>query len=119
MPQQTSSDIPGPGIPGSRPPEGAEPDDDLLAGLLIRMWALASGRSLRLDVPPGQLSKEELIEFWADDLAPPTGRHVLADEPDPAGAGFTLRVSRTTNRRSSPASGVRSRQEHPVDSAAA
>jgi hypothetical protein len=122
MPQRTSSDIPDQVIPGSRPPAGAdpgEPDDNLLAGLLIRMWTLASGRSLRLDVPPGQLSQEELIDFWADDLDPPTGRHVLADEPDPAGAGFSRRAPRTTDRRSSPARGTRSRQERPVDSAAA
>jgi hypothetical protein len=40
-------------------------DDDLLANMLISMWALASGRFLRRGVRPDQLSKEELIEFWA------------------------------------------------------
>ncbi len=49
--------------------------DEFMAGLLIRMWALASGRTLRSDVRPEQLSCEELIRFWADDLAPPSGRH--------------------------------------------
>ena len=46
-----------------------------MAGLLIRMWALASGRTLRSDIRPEQLSSEELIGFWADDLTPPSGRH--------------------------------------------
>jgi hypothetical protein len=55
-------------------------DDEFMAGLLIRMWALASGRTLRSDIRPEQLSSEELIRFWADDLTPPSGRHA-----DPAG----------------------------------
>lgn len=61
-------------VPRGAPDEG----DKLLAALLIRMWTLASGRTLRSDVPPGQLSPEELITFWADDLTRPTGRHALA-----------------------------------------
>jgi len=50
-------------------------DDDLLSALLIRVRALESGRSLPRNVPPGQLSKEELIGFWADDLNPAAGHH--------------------------------------------
>jgi hypothetical protein len=50
-----------------------------MAGLLIRMWALASGRTLRSDIRPEQLSSEELIRFWADDLTPASGRHACAD----------------------------------------
>jgi hypothetical protein len=50
-------------------------DDDLLAAVLFRMWALASGRSLPRNVRPDQLSEEELIGFWADDLSPAAGRH--------------------------------------------
>ena len=57
---------------GSSP---AARDDEFMAGLLIRMWALASGRTLRSDIRPEQLSSEELIGFWADDLTPPSGRH--------------------------------------------
>jgi hypothetical protein len=51
-------------------------DDDLLAAILVNMWTLASGRSLPPGVRPEQLSKDELIDFWADDLdtAAP-GRH--------------------------------------------
>jgi len=52
-----------------------EPDDDQLAALLVRMWSLASGRTLRSDVPPDQLTEEELICFWADDFTQPHGRH--------------------------------------------
>lgn len=55
--------------------ELAEDGDDFMAALLIRMWSLASGRTLRSDVRPEELSREELIRFWADDLTPPSGRH--------------------------------------------
>ena len=50
-------------------------DDDFMAAILVRMWALASGRPLPRDVRPEQLSAEELIAFWADDLSPAAGRH--------------------------------------------
>jgi hypothetical protein len=50
-------------------------DDDVLADILISMWALASGRFLRRGVRPEQLTREELINFWADDLTPTPGRH--------------------------------------------
>jgi hypothetical protein len=42
-------------------------EDALLARVLITSWSLASGRTLRSDVPPQQLTEEELIAFWADD----------------------------------------------------
>jgi hypothetical protein len=58
--------------------QGTAWDDAFMAALLIRMWSLASGRTLRCDVPPVDLSAEELIRFWADDLTEPTGRHVGA-----------------------------------------
>jgi hypothetical protein len=50
-------------------------DDTLLAAMYMRMWALASGRPLPRDVPPGELTEEELVSFWADDFRQPTGRH--------------------------------------------
>lgn len=53
--------------------------DDILAAMYVRMWSLASGRRLRSDVRPDQLSEEELITFWADDLSPAYGRHSHAD----------------------------------------
>jgi hypothetical protein len=34
------------------------------------MWALASGHPLPRDIRPDQLSEEELIGFWADDVDP-------------------------------------------------
>lgn len=43
-------------------------EDDLLAFLLVNTWTLITGRVLRSDVPPSQLSVEELIDFWADDF---------------------------------------------------
>jgi hypothetical protein len=58
-------------------PGGAR-DDVLLAALYVRMWALASGRPLPRNVPPGELSEEELISFWADDFGQPGGRHAAA-----------------------------------------
>lgn len=42
-------------------------DDELVASLLICTWSIATGRRLRRDVPPGELTESELIEFWADD----------------------------------------------------
>lgn len=58
-------------------PAGAG-DDSLLAALYMRMWALASGRPLPRKVPPGELTEEELVSFWADDFRPATGRHAAA-----------------------------------------
>jgi hypothetical protein len=43
-------------------------DDEIIAHLLINTWSLTSGHVLRADVPPQELSAEELIDFWADDL---------------------------------------------------
>jgi hypothetical protein len=50
------------------------------------MWSLASGRRLRPGVRPDELSAEELIEFWADDLAPVAGRHARGTVHDKAAA---------------------------------
>lgn len=58
-------------------PAGAG-DDGLLAALYMRMWALASGRPLPRNVPPGELTEEELVSFWADDFGQATGRHAAA-----------------------------------------
>lgn len=57
----------------------ANPDEQQLADTLVRMWSLASGRRLRPGIRPDQLSEDELIEFWADDFTPPSGRHAAAD----------------------------------------
>jgi hypothetical protein len=43
--------------------------DELLAGVLISSWSLATGRTLR-GVPPQSLTEDELINFWADDHIP-------------------------------------------------
>jgi hypothetical protein len=72
---------------GTRP---GDPGDEVLAAILIRMWALASGRTLRCDVPPDQLSAEELIAFWADDMTPSAGRHAR-----PAGAATARKAGDT------------------------
>jgi hypothetical protein len=42
-------------------------DDELIVRLLVRTWMLATGKELREDVPPQELSPEELIDFWSDD----------------------------------------------------
>ena len=55
--------------------QAVEDEDGVLAAVLIRMWSLASGRILRSDVPPDQLTEDELIRFWADDMASGGGRH--------------------------------------------
>jgi hypothetical protein len=43
--------------------------DEFVARLLVDIWTLATGRTLRCDVPPHELTAEELIDFWADDHA--------------------------------------------------
>ena len=66
----------------ARPAAPANPpstrDDSLLAAMYVRMWALVSNRPLPRDVPPSELSKEELISFWADDFEQTGGRHAAA-----------------------------------------
>lgn len=74
-------------FPGGRADDGANagmslsrvpaPDanDRQLARVLMSMWSLASGRRPRLDIPPDQLSEEELVAFWADDFSRSSGRH--------------------------------------------
>ena len=58
----------------------AEPQDDAqLARLLVRMWVLASGRTVRVDVPPDQLTEDELMLFWADDFSVSGGRHAASE----------------------------------------
>ena len=42
-------------------------DDELIARLLIHTWTLTTGKTLRRDVPPHELTEEELIDFWSDD----------------------------------------------------
>jgi hypothetical protein len=68
--------------PPGRHPAAANPaatrDDSLLAAMYVRMWALASDRPLPRDVPPSELSREELISFWADDFEQAGGRHAAA-----------------------------------------
>lgn len=58
----------------------ARDDDVQLARLLVRMWALVSGRTVRMDVPPDQLTEDELMLFWADDFSVPCGRHAAGIE---------------------------------------
>ena len=41
-------------------------DDDVVAFLLIATWTLITGRELRSDVPPWELTEQELVDFWAD-----------------------------------------------------
>jgi hypothetical protein len=80
-PSPAAAAPPATGMPASgqgslaRSSGGDDGDDEFVAALLIRMWALASGRTLRSDVRPDQLSSEELIRFWADDLTSTAGRH--------------------------------------------
>jgi hypothetical protein len=107
-------------------PYSDTPDDDLLAALLIRMWALASGRSLPRHVPVTQLTEEELISFWADDMSPPAGRHATPGKPDrapreqlPAKADRSPRRPRRRADRASPVRIAGSKRERPVDPAAA
>ena len=56
-----------PRTPEPRMLEGPRTDDEIIAHVLVRTWELATGRTLRSDVPPGELGEAELISFWADD----------------------------------------------------
>lgn len=57
------------------PPGDSGPCDDELASLLVRMWSLASGRSLPPGTRPADLTEQQLLDFWADDFSPTHGRH--------------------------------------------
>lgn len=50
-------------------------DDDTLAAMYLRMWSLATGRRLQPGVRLEELTEDELVGFWADDLSPVSGRH--------------------------------------------
>ena len=76
---RSATDRSGGGVAVPEPDDN--PDDEQLAGLLVRMWSVASGRRLRAGVRPDQHTVEELIGFWADDLTPSSGRHA-ARGPD-------------------------------------
>jgi hypothetical protein len=81
----------GPG-PARDPRTGTEPapqtaDDSTIAAMYVRMWSLATGRRLQPCAKPEQLTPDELVDFWSDDLlSPVSGRHA-APEPDPAEEG--------------------------------
>jgi hypothetical protein len=42
-------------------------DDESLGLMLTCTWSLITGRTLRSDVPPAELTEQELIDFWAED----------------------------------------------------
>src|SRR6266508_1076071 len=52
-------------------------EDAALASILIHTWTLATGRVLRSEVPPDELSQDELIAFWADDHIRDQGQEPL------------------------------------------
>jgi hypothetical protein len=56
---------------------GGASEDDLLAAVVIRIWELTSGRELPRDVPLDQLTKDDLIAFWADDPSRGAGRRTV------------------------------------------
>jgi len=127
MPKSTTGGTARRSSPTPRPgPRCEDPGDEFLAAVLIRMWALASGRTLRGDVPPDQLGEEELIAFWADDMTPQAGRHAMPDDPDrPAGArapGHPDGRAPQPHRQQRPGpqrNGTGRRQQLPADPAAA
>jgi hypothetical protein len=54
-------------LPGRPKTDTAQSDDEFIALVLIHTWMLTSGKVLRSDVPPDELTEEELIDFWADE----------------------------------------------------
>jgi hypothetical protein len=75
----------GPDNPEQRPvmPHVPLSDDELVAQLLIHTWTLTTGKMLRSDVPPQELTEQELINFWADDHFEPAGRPSACDQSPP------------------------------------
>lgn len=75
-------------LPGPCPDLGqaGQADDDTLAAMYVRMWSLATGRRLLPGIRPEQLTVDELIDFWADDLSSVAGRHA-APESGATGEG--------------------------------
>jgi hypothetical protein len=127
MPQHTTGSTGRRSSPGPRSGTQHDLGDEVLAAVLIRMWTLASGRTLRRDVPPEQLSTEELIDFWADDMTSQSGRHARPGGPgsaaDAAATAVAVRPApqhrSKPHRRPSPRGTARNRQELPADPAAA
>lgn len=76
LPARPAGCGPAPARPAG-PRSSARTDDDVLAAVLISTWSLATGRILRSDVPPGQLTEDELIRFWADDAGQAPSRHAM------------------------------------------
>lgn len=74
-PAESPRATPDRGVPNTARRIAGTAEDALLAAVLVRMWALASGRSLPREVPPAELTPEELIDFWADDFTAASGRH--------------------------------------------
>lgn len=70
--------------PDPHPSRQFQSEDDLLAFLLVNTWTLITGRVLRSDVPPTELSAEELIDFWADD-------HIACGDADVRTCGLSVR----------------------------
>jgi hypothetical protein len=76
MPTSTTSPARGHGISDAACLAGPRSDEELLAFLLISTWMVRTGRRLRAVPDPAELTREELIEFWADDVLPGQGERV-------------------------------------------
>jgi hypothetical protein len=61
-------------------------DDGTLAAMYLRMWSLATGRRLPPGVRLEDLTEDELVGFWADDLSPVSGRHAARNADPVRGA---------------------------------
>jgi hypothetical protein len=73
-------------------------DDELIARLLIHTWTLTTGKTLRGDVPPHELTEEELIDFWSDDRLKAIHRVSPSSRP---GDGGEERAAEDGERRQS------------------
>lgn len=62
----------------------ADEDDITLAAMYLRMWSLATGRRLQPGRRLEDLTEDELVGFWAEDVSPVSGRHA-ARNADAAG----------------------------------
>jgi hypothetical protein len=70
-------------------------DDELIARLLIDTWTLITGKTLRGDVPPHELTEEELIDFWSDDRLKAKRRVSPSSRPRNGGGERAARMGGT------------------------
>jgi hypothetical protein len=77
--------------------------DELIAQLLIHTWMLTTGKTLPYGILPGDLTEEDLIDFWADEQMQPAPPASSEQRPAPANPGIRPHSAAATPNRTPPA----------------